>query len=172
MGCGISKFDIQEEGEASPYPQVSLVHRRNDRAVVDSSLLSKPLPEGGRGEEHAKGVIQHMKIKEVKSEEKGGIQRERVEKEEACDKEDSNEDEDDRDDSNSYLRSPSFRVYCILPLSDDENSEGDSNPGKRRDKQQGQVKDDKGSSARWGKRGRIGKGIKTGSARVKSILRV
>ncbi|XWS43969.1 hypothetical protein CRYUN_Cryun15aG0004600 [Craigia yunnanensis] len=170
MGCGISKFDTAKEREASPYNQLSPFHRRNDCAVVDSSLLSKPLPEDGRGEEYAKGDIQHMNIKKVNSEEKGGIQRERVEKEEACDKEDSEEDGDDRDDSISYLRSPSFREYCVPSQSDDENSEGDSNPGKIKDKQQGDVKNDKkGSSTRWGKKGRIGKGMKTGSGKVKSL---
>ena len=124
MGCGISKFDIAEGGEASPYNQLSFVHRRNDRVAADSCLLPKPLPEGGRGEEHAKGDIQHMNIKKVNSEEKGGIQRERVEKEEACDKEDSEEDGDNGDVSISYLRSPSFREYCIPSQSDDEISEG------------------------------------------------
>ncbi|XWS32600.1 hypothetical protein CRYUN_Cryun22dG0003700 [Craigia yunnanensis] len=143
MGCGISKFDIAEGGEASPYNQLSFVHRRNNRAVVDSSLISKLLPEGGRGEEHAKGDIQHMNIKKVNSAEKGGIQMERVQKEEACDKEDSEDDEDDRDDSMSQHGSPSFRVYCISSQSDDENSEGDSNPGKIKDKQEGEVKNGK-----------------------------
>ncbi|XWS40549.1 hypothetical protein CRYUN_Cryun17cG0004900 [Craigia yunnanensis] len=139
MGCGVSKFDIAEEGAASPCHQLSPVHRRNGRAVVDSSLLSKPLPEGGEKEEHAKGDIQHKNIKKVNSEEKGGIQRERVEKDqEACE-----EDGHDRDDSIEYPRSLSFRIYCIPSLSDDDNSEGPSNAGQIKDKQQGDVQNNK-----------------------------
>ncbi|XWS30543.1 hypothetical protein CRYUN_Cryun24cG0126800 [Craigia yunnanensis] len=103
MGCGVSKFKIAESGAASPCQQLSPVHRRNDRVVVDSSLLSKPLPEGGEGEEHAKGDIQHKHIKKVNSEENGGIQSERVEKDqEACDKEESEEDGHDGDDTIEY----------------------------------------------------------------------
>ncbi|XVF13865.1 hypothetical protein REPUB_Repub09cG0005900 [Reevesia pubescens] len=175
MGCRVSKFEyIAEEGAASlPCHQLShIVHRRNDRAVVDSSLLSKLLPEVGcKGEEHAKGDhVQHVNIKKVNSEEKGGIiQRERVQKDqEACDKEGNY----DRDDSIENPRSLSFSVYCILSLSDDDNNEGDSNAGKIKDKQQEDVQNNMGSSNRLKRRGRVGKVIKTGSAKLKSILRV
>ncbi|XP_022774214.1 uncharacterized protein LOC111316522 [Durio zibethinus] len=175
MGCGVSKFDIGEEVADSPCHQLSTVLRWNDRAVVDNSLLSKPLHEGGEGEEHAKGDIQHKSFKKVNSEDKGGIQRERVEQDEeaTCDKEESDEDGHDRDDSIEYPRSLSFRVYCIPSLSDDDNSEGHSNAGQIKDKQQCYVQNDKkGSRNRLRRRGRMGKGIKTGSAKVKSILRV
>ncbi|XVF57723.1 hypothetical protein PTKIN_Ptkin07bG0005400 [Pterospermum kingtungense] len=115
MGCGISKLDFGAEGKPSPDRRLSSVdHRRNESAVVDSSLL--PEAEGGsRREEHAKGdVIQH--------DEKGRVAKE---EEEASDMDDGEEDEDDVRDISSYPRSPSFRVYCAPSLSDDENKEGD-----------------------------------------------
>ncbi|XP_021298000.1 uncharacterized protein LOC110426974 isoform X2 [Herrania umbratica] len=170
MGCGVSKFDIADDGEAasSQTRRFRPVHPRNDRAVVDSSLFCKPLPEGGKEGEHAVGEIQEINVKKENSAAKGGIQMEKVKKEEACDKEDCKED-----DCGFYPRSPSFREYCILSESDGDNSEGDSAAGKLKDKRQRNVRNsNKGSRTRLGKRERIGKGIRTGSAKVKRILRV
>ncbi|XVE67648.1 hypothetical protein DITRI_Ditri09bG0004800 [Diplodiscus trichospermus] len=150
MGCGVSKFDIAEKGGAvSPAGhQLSPVGRRNGRVVVDSSVLSKPLPtEGGEREEHAKGdVLQHKNdIKKVNYEEKEGIQRQGFEKdEEACDKEEGNEGGHDRDDR--VIENPkslSFSVYCVQSLSENDNTEGHSNAGQIKDKQPGDVQNDK-----------------------------
>lgn len=112
MGCGISKFNLGEEGKATSPPEqhrLSPVHPRNECAVVDGSLLPKPLalPEGGRRrEEHAK----------VNNSDENGV---RV----AMESSDS-EEEDDGDNNRSYLLSPSFRVYCSRPLIHDENNQG------------------------------------------------
>ncbi|KAE8696151.1 hypothetical protein F3Y22_tig00110676pilonHSYRG00126 [Hibiscus syriacus] len=58
-------------------------------------------------------------------------------REEACtDKESSNEEDlYDGDDGISYLRSPSFRVYCVPSQLDDGITEGDSTPEEIKDDQ-------------------------------------
>ncbi|MBA0739459.1 hypothetical protein Gogos_012730, partial [Gossypium gossypioides] len=57
MGCSVSKCE-EGRGSSACY-QFRIVHRKNGcGAVVDNILLlssnSKPLPEGGDGETHAK----------------------------------------------------------------------------------------------------------------------
>ncbi|KAK6256227.1 hypothetical protein QQP08_014481 [Theobroma cacao] len=161
MGCGVSKFDIADDGAAasSKTRRFRPVHPRNDRAVVDSSLFCKPLPEGGKEGEHAEGEIQEINVKKVNSAGKGGIQMEKVKKEVACDKEDSEDD-----DCSFYPRSPSFREYCILSQSDDDNSEGDSTAGKLKDKRQSNVrKSNKHQQARL-------QGLLGNPRRMKAIL--
>lgn len=58
MGCSFSKSE-EGRGSSACY-QFRIVHRKNDRAVVDNILLllsiPKPLPEGGHAETHAKDV--------------------------------------------------------------------------------------------------------------------
>ncbi|MBA0628167.1 hypothetical protein Godav_022934 [Gossypium davidsonii] len=144
MGCGISRFEIIKEGDASQlYTQLSLIHRPNDRAITHSRLVSKKTLPNKR-EEHAKGEGTHNK--KVNPKENGIKQRE---KEEAfVDKQGFKDDVYDRNDDISYTRSPSFRVYCIPSQSDDGNNEFDHNLEEIKDDQQVHVENDKKISQR------------------------
>ncbi|MBA0724545.1 hypothetical protein Golax_021230 [Gossypium laxum] len=144
MGCGISRFEIIKEGDASQlYTQLSLVHRPNNGAITHSHLVSKKTLPNKR-EEHAKGEGIHNR--KVNPEEKGIKQRE---KEEAfVDKQVFEDDVYDRNDDMSYTRSPSFRVYCIPSQSDDGNNEFDRNLEEIKDDQQVHVENDKKISQR------------------------
>ncbi|KAG4125153.1 hypothetical protein ERO13_D10G081400v2 [Gossypium hirsutum] len=160
MGCGISRFEIIKEGDASQlYTQLSLVHRPNDRAITHSRLVSKKTLPNKR-EEHAKGEGIHNK--KVNPKEKGIKQRE---KEEAfVDKQGFEDDVCDRNDDISYTRSPSFRVYCIPSQSDDGNNEFDHNLEEIKDDQQVHVENDK-------KRSSIGRGKTNDKGQEKKIFK-
>ncbi|KAB2011687.1 hypothetical protein ES319_D09G037300v1 [Gossypium barbadense] len=110
MGCSVSKCE-EGRGSSACY-QFRIVHRKNGcRAVVDNILLlssnSKPLPEGGDGETHAKE--RNKNVKKMNSEGKKGPEKEK----EGFDK---GKDDGDGHDSFELPRSPSFKIFCSASL--------------------------------------------------------